>query len=308
MKHSLGELNSQLKQKEDRSKAIVDEIAKAENLIRSMGMNAPIGVCFVTKWHIRNLEKEKEEVEEDIERINRLIFEVERKLERYREEFDNLKKLNNEMTSLRNQQQTKIGEVYDAIDEAGEDLSNAKANALGGIILGIIGACTGGIATLGGIAVVGMQAWIVDDFIEDADDELQKAENLKQDFCALKDQAEGLQAIIDEFKEKTLRPCTVCKSKYPIDEMVEFVGGGYICEECQDGECDRCGMGYSTEIGGTPVFEVNAGSSDCEICQENEGFYHNEPDLESLNHYGCQCSVEEMELCPKCLSKIDFKD
>jgi len=89
--------------------------------------------------------------------------------------------------------------------------------------------------------------------------------------------------------------------------MVEFVGGGFICGECQDGECDICSVGYSTAVGGTSVVKVTA-ISDCNVCTSNEGFYREQPDLESLNHPNCQCDVEEMELCPKCLSEIGFKD
>ncbi len=305
--YDLDRLNDELEKKQNRLDEIIEEIEKLEDL-RDEWYITPEQFFAIT-YRIRELEQEKEHTEGDIEEIERLIERVERDLERA-EEIENLRELNRRIEDLKDEQEEKIKEIRETLEEAEEEKDSSKISGLIGLIGTIAGFCAGGIGgIIAAVASFGGGGWGVYSGLEDAADELEKAEELQQELAAIIDETEELQGICDRLADELARisECVVCRLKYPTDEMVEFVGGGFICGECQDGECDICGVGYSTAVGGATVFKLTA-TSDCDKCSGNEGFYRTQPDLESLNHPNCQCDVEEMELCPKCFSEIDFTE
>jgi len=307
MEYDLDKLNDKLEKKQNRLDEIIEEIEKLEDLLDEWYIT-PEQFLAIT-YRIRELEREKEDTEEDIEEIERLIEKVERDLERA-EEIENLRELNRRIEDLKDEQEEKLEEIRETLEEAEEEKDSAKISGLIGLLGTIAGICAGGIGgIIAAVASLGGGGWGIYSGLEDAADELEKAEELQQELAAIIDETEGIQEICDRLADELaeLSKCVVCGVKYPTDEMVEFVDGGFICEDCQDGKCDLCGVGYSTAVGGTSVVKVTV-TSDCDVCTSNEGFYREQPDLESLNHPNCQCDVEEMELCPKCLSEIDFKD
>jgi len=300
--HDLDRLNDELEKKQNRLDEIIEEIEKFEDLLDEWYITPE--QFFAITYRIRELEREKEHIEEDIEEINRLIEKVGRDLERA-EEIEDLETLKQRMEELKVEMEEKIKDIENKLDEAEENLDSAQRE----MIKGLIGALVLIKSLPAVIYSLGMGAWEAYENIKETRDILEEVENLQLELTALGDEADGLIDRCNEFLDELaeLSECVVCGSRYPTDEMVEFVGGGFICEECKDGECDICGVGYSTAVGGTTVFKVTA-TSNCDICSGNEGFYKEQPDLESLNHPNCQCDVEEMELCPKCLSEIDFTE
>ncbi|MBA7597748.1 hypothetical protein ES703_04754 [subsurface metagenome] len=303
MKHDLNGLNNELEKKQNRLDEIIEGIEEFENLLSKWYITPE--QFFAITYRIRELEREKEDiVEEDIEEINRLIEKVERDLEQA-EEIEDLETLGQRMGKLKVEMEGKIEDIENKLGDAEENLDSAQRE----LIKGLIGALVSIKSLLASIYFLGVGAWEAYIEIKKVRDILEEVEDLQLELTALGDEADGLidrcNQLLDELVE--VSECVVCGLKYPTDEMVEFVGGGFICGECQDGECDICSVGYSTAVGGTSVVKVTA-ISDCNVCTSNEGFYREQPDLESLNHPNCQCDVEEMELCPKCLSEIGFKD
>jgi len=302
MKHDLNGLNNELEKKQNRLDEIIEEIEEFENLLSKWYITPEqfFGITYL----IRESEQKKEHTEEDIEKIERLIEKVERDLEQA-EEIGDLETLGQRMGEVKVEMEGKIKDIENKLGDAEENLDSAQRE----MIKGLIGALVSIKSLPAGIYFLGVGAWEAYIEIKKVRDILEEVEDLQLELTALGDEADGLidrcNQLLDELAE--VSECVVCRLKYPTDEMVEFVGGGFICGECQDGECDICGVGYSTAVGGATVFKLTA-TSDCDKCSGNEGFYRTQPDLESLNHPNCQCDVEEMELCPKCFSEIDFTE